>query len=237
MPAEAMAAAALVIQSLIALYLAVGEPFYGKRAYQRLLASLDHDPTARIRFYREIVVLEWALVFLVLLTLWMAGEPVARIGLVPGRMDSETVVLLAALAVGLAVPLLLGALSPGYREVLQQQVKSVRGLIPERASERRWYGLVALTAGICEEILFRGFLIAYLTALVPGLPVIPAIVLSGAIFGMAHGYQGWSGVVSTGILGVALGLLYFYTGSLLWPIVVHALIDLRVLAMVPRPQR
>ena len=43
---------------------------------------------SRVRFYRKIIILEWALVFLVLLTLRMAGEPMASIGLGAPRLDS-----------------------------------------------------------------------------------------------------------------------------------------------------
>jgi len=224
----------MVIQTVIALYLLVGESLYGRRAYERLLAALDRDPAARVRFYRKIVALEWGLVLLVFVTLWMAGEPAARIGLVPVRPDPMALVVLAALAAGIVTPIVLGALSPGYREVLWRQLASARGLLPERGDERWWYALVSVTAGVCEEILFRGFLMAYLTALVPGLPAIAALVISAAIFGMAHLYQGWGGVAMTGLVGAAMGLLYVYTGSLLWSIVAHALLDLRVLAL-PRP--
>ncbi len=234
---QALAGVALAIQSAIVLYLVIGEPLYGKRAYQRLLATLGQDPFARVRFYRKIIILEWALVFLVLLTLRMAGEPMASIGLGAPRFDSQSLVLLIALLMGIAAPLVLGAVSPGYRKGLQQQTEPLRGMLPERRDERWWFALVSVTAGVCEEILFRGFLIAYLTTLVPGLPDVGALLITGVIFGMAHLYQGWTGVVTTGVLGVVLGLFYFYTGSLLWPIVAHALLDLRVLALPLQPPK
>ncbi|BAD41459.1 CPBP family intramembrane glutamic endopeptidase [Symbiobacterium thermophilum] len=231
MPADVLAGVALAVQSAIALYLVVGEPILGTRSYRRLLAILDSDPAARLNFYRKIVILEWALVFLVLVTLRLAGEPAAVIGLTSGRLDSEALILVIALAAGIAAPLIIGAFSPGYREALQRQMESVKGLLPGRPDERLWYALVAITAGVCEEILFRGFLIAYFMKVVPGLPVVAALILSGAVFGMAHLYQGWGGVMTTGFLGIMLGVLYLYTGSLVWPIVTHALLDLRVLAL------
>lgn len=229
MPADALAGVALAVQSAIALYLVVGEPLVGTRSYRRRLASVDGDAHARVRFYRKIVIVEWALVFLVLLTLRLAREPAASIGLTPGRLDPDALVVIAAVAAGIVAPIILGAVSSGYREALRRQSASVKGLLPGRRDERRWFALVALTAGVCEEILFRGFLIAYFMKLVPGLPVVGAAILSCAVFGLAHLYQGWGGVVSTGLFGVLMAVLYLFTGSLIWPMAAHALLDLRVL--------
>ncbi len=89
-----------------------------------------------------------------------------------------------------------------------------------------------MTAGICEEVLYRGLLIALAVDLL-GLSVLGAAILAVAIFAVAHVYQGLSGMLGTGLLGAVLAALYVTTGSLLLPIIVHALIDLRGLVLVP----
>jgi membrane protease YdiL (CAAX protease family) len=55
--------------------------------------------------------------------------------------------------------------------------------------------------------------------------------LSSIAFGLAHLYQGRSGVVSTGVGGFAFGLLAMFTGSLWLPMLLHSLADLQALAM------
>jgi len=60
-----------------------------------------------------------------------------------------------------------------------------------------------------------------------------ASAVAAAIFGIDHGYQGVRGIVTTGVLALVFTAFFFGTGSLWLPIVVHALLDLRVLAMVP----
>lgn len=85
------------------------------------------------------------------------------------------------------------------------------------------FSMVAVTAGICEEALFRGFLLWYLGSLVP---LIPALVLGAVLFGMAHAYQGTKGVIQTGTVGLGLVLLYKISGSLWVPMVVHIFVDL-----------
>jgi membrane protease YdiL (CAAX protease family) len=98
--------------------------------------------------------------------------------------------------------------------------------------ERRLFTLVGVTAGVCEEWLYRGFFLAVVAAVGGGLPT-PVLVAVGALaFGLAHAYQGVAGIVTTGVLGGVMPGLYLGTGSLLLPVLLHALVDLRFL-LVP----
>ena len=90
---------------------------------------------------------------------------------------------------------------------------------------RRAFDAVSVTAGVCEEVIFRGFLIAYLMAAL-GAPFWVAGLLSSVIFGFAHAYQGPAGIPRTAAVGGMLAILYGLTGSLWAPIVAHAVIDI-----------
>ena len=65
-----------------------------------------------------------------------------------------------------------------------------------------------------------------------GLPLGLSLAISSAIFGLAHAGQGIKGMMGTAAVGLILGWIYLASGNLLVPIIVHALIDLRALAMV-----
>lgn len=94
---------------------------------------------------------------------------------------------------------------------------------PHTRTELYWFGGASLTAGFCEEFLFRGYLI---WALAPWLGWWGAAALSVLIFTSAHAYQGWNGALRTGIVGTFYTLVVAIFGSL-WPaIVLHALVDL-----------
>jgi membrane protease YdiL (CAAX protease family) len=110
-------------------------------------------------------------------------------------------------------------------------LESAAALLPATSSEHRTWVAVALTAGICKEQVFRGFLLFYLAHFFPSLPQWGAIGVSSAIFGLAHAYQGWKGVLGTGLLSLGLAFVYVGTGSLLPSMVLHALIDLRMLVL------
>jgi membrane protease YdiL (CAAX protease family) len=105
-------------------------------------------------------------------------------------------------------------------------------LFPATLIERRWWVLVGITAGLCEEILFRGFLLYYLRTSPWQLHLTLALLLSSAIFGLQHLYQGAQGVAATFVLGALFGLFFILTGNLVFPILLHAATDLRLLVML-----
>jgi sodium transport system permease protein len=77
--------------------------------------------------------------------------------------------------------------------------------------------VVAITPAICEEVLFRGFILSGLRRL----GAVSAIGISALLFGIAHAsiYR----LLPTVFLGVVFGLIVWRTGSLLCSIVAHAL--------------
>lgn len=83
------------------------------------------------------------------------------------------------------------------------------------------------TAAFGEEVLFRGFLQSRLQALSgggKGAGVLAASV-QALLFGLAHAYQGPTGMLVTGTLGLVFGLLMLRLRSL-WPLVLaHGLVD------------
>jgi membrane protease YdiL (CAAX protease family) len=117
------------------------------------------------------------------------------------------------------------------RRALAVQLRPVAALLPRTPTERRWFALLAVTAGICEELLYRGFGLAALRWAAPNLGKSTLIILTGAAFGLAHLYQGRLGVTVTGILGAYFAWITIATGSLIPVVVLHALLDLRILGL------
>lgn len=99
-------------------------------------------------------------------------------------------------------------------------------LIPVTSEERGLFAVVAVTSGICEEIVFRGWLLFALHYFL-GVSGILLVVAGGIIFGLAHSYQGPLGVLATALAGAFFCMLYLGTGTLLIPILLHILANLR----------
>jgi len=107
-------------------------------------------------------------------------------------------------------------------------------ILPKTPRQRRLWILLALTAGICEELLFRGFLFRYLHEIVPALPPMCILLVAAAVFGINHLYQGFIGALGTAFLAILFGVMFVGTGNLALPMALHALLDLRVLAIPTR---
>lgn len=84
---------------------------------------------------------------------------------------------------------------------------------------------VWLTSAFPEEVIWRGFLMTRIAKLVGGAKSAwgLALILTSLHFGLIHFYQGPSGMIATGILGLLYGLAFVLFGRNLWvPIVAHA---------------
>jgi membrane protease YdiL (CAAX protease family) len=97
-------------------------------------------------------------------------------------------------------------------------------LLPRTPGEYRTFQALSVSAGICEEVLYRGFLLWYAAMFIG---VWPAVLLTAGVFGLVHLYQGATGVLRSGVVGLLLGALYAATDSLLWPILIHIAVDLQ----------
>ena len=101
--------------------------------------------------------------------------------------------------------------------------KTVDSLLPQSLLEILvWIG-ASITAGVCEEMAFRGYLQRQFHALGGGMVV--AVLGQGLVFGLFHSYQGWRNVIVISVLGVLYGALAAWRGNLRANIVAHAFTD------------
>jgi membrane protease YdiL (CAAX protease family) len=94
------------------------------------------------------------------------------------------------------------------------------------------YCALAVTAGVCEEFLYRGFSMAALGRV--GIPAWAIVLLTSALFGLAHAYQGRGGIVGTALLGVLFAISRLIFNSLVPAIVWHAAVDVTAGLAGPR---
>lgn len=107
---------------------------------------------------------------------------------------------------------------------LPREPELVYLLIPQTAREKFWAVLIlAPTAAFCEEFLFRGFLLTQLHDWLHSL--VWAWALSSVAFGLAHCYQGWSGMTRAALLGALLAFSVVRTGTLYPAMLAHWMID------------
>ena len=223
-----------------AAWLLLGEPLLGRVSYRRLVAALDRRvPHARLRCYWQWIGQSWLLALLVAaLSIAVLGWTPVQLGVraprlpdLPGGLSwvAAGVGALLGLAGFVGAALIAsrkaGRTTPA-RPAAPPRAPAGMQILPRNRDERRVFALLAITAGITEEFVWRGFLLVLLVALFPQLPLAAAVVAMAAVFGWAHLYQGRAGILATGVLGGLLAMLYVASGSLLPSIALHAAIDL-----------
>ena len=221
------------LQHVLAVLLVVAVPAWDRIETRRVKRSADSR--AKVRSYRRVVVVLWSLTALAVVAVPPDDllRPPALSGTLArlGAAQGVPLPVVAALLVGLVLPVLIALASPHARARLAKPLEALSWYLPDSPAERRWFAAVAVSAGVCEEVLYRGFLLRHLTALLPELGGTGAVLVAALVFALAHTYQGASAAVATALVGLGLTALFVASHSLWLPIVVHALIDLRVLLL------
>jgi membrane protease YdiL (CAAX protease family) len=68
-------------------------------------------------------------------------------------------------------------------------MKSPAWVLPHDSQQRRWFALLSVTAGVCEEWVLRGVVHHWLNAKA-GVSINTSLLLSSLLFGWNHLYQG-----------------------------------------------
>ncbi len=169
---------------------------------------------------------------LILLWAWLSRTPLKAIGLV--RPGSWAGGLLAGVALGLFEKFLLkSVILPLLGAPAVNQAYHFLAGNPKRAIV--FAVLAVFEAGICEEIVFRGYLFQRLGRLlgenIPAL--IATVVITSVVFGVLHFEQGFAGVANAAIGGLISGTIYLLNRRRLYTVMVsHAVFDLAALAMI-----
>lgn len=210
-----------LLLAYLLVFFPVWELIHGRSVRERLQA----DPTRKVALYRTACLQPWLPTILLLTlygsgTLSVSGIPV----LIPVDIAQGIALLgLLALTIYLGLSLRRVVQDPDTRQQTADALRDQAWALPVDRREAAWFiGPVSISAGICEELLFRAYLIPWLDQ---ALPIWAAVLLSSALFGLLHAYQGPAGMVRTAAVGLVLALIFLATGSLLVPILLHIVVD------------
>jgi membrane protease YdiL (CAAX protease family) len=218
---------------LIFLFLGVVIPWRGYTRLRKLLALPSVDTKDKVALYAATIAFQWILVGLVVWRSLVRGLTLQQLGLgTPNWTGVIASGLFGAFFIGGLQWLNLRRIGKMEGEAPELLKKLASRLLPVNFLEYLPYAALAITAGVCEEFVYRGFAIAAFSKV--GLPLWVVVILSSLLFGLAHAYQGRSGIVSTGIFGVLLAVGRLWIGSLVPVMMWHAGLDLAAGIAAPR---
>ena len=114
------------------------------------------------------------------------------------------------------------------REETRDRLEEQTPFMPSKWKELPAYTIMCISAGVFEEIVFRGFLITFFRYLFAGFPAGAAwaVITPAIIFSLAHFYQGAKAVFKILVLSLLFGMIFWHSGSLIAVIILHFLLDL-----------
>jgi membrane protease YdiL (CAAX protease family) len=98
--------------------------------------------------------------------------------------------------------------------------QAIRFILPQSKLEILLWILTSMTAGICEEIIFRGYFQKQFSAWTGNVSL--GVLLSAAAFGAGHIYQGWRSAIVIAVYGLLFGILAEFRKSLRPGMMTHA---------------
>jgi membrane protease YdiL (CAAX protease family) len=179
-------------------------PWRGHARLKKMLATPRTSTRERLLLYASTIGFQWLAAAITAWRAWARGLTFEELGLVVhGRLRILFAAIVGAAALGALQWFNLRRLggTPGKARDFMQAL--AERILPQSRIELLPFLALAVTAGICEEFLYRGFAMAALTR--AGLPVWGVVLVSSILFGLAHLYQGRGGLVSTLVIGTVFG--------------------------------
>ena len=180
-------------------------------------ASVD-----RVRFYLRTITFEWAMLGVVLLGVRFHGSSLYTVLGERWRSGRDILRDIGIAAVfWLLSTVVLSAVSMHPHDSPTSAV--VLAILPNGLLESTLWIALSISAGICEEAVYRGYLQRQLISITSSAPV--GMALAAAAFGLAHSYKSWPGALQIALGGLMLGILAYWRKSVRPGMISHAFSD------------
>ncbi|MDE5052862.1 CPBP family intramembrane metalloprotease (plasmid) [Niallia taxi] len=217
------------------------EPIYGYYDFQKFKVNVTTNPHAREKYYINSIVGLWAPTLYIILLVLFTELTFNQIGFtLPsintnafGPIITYTVFALTGIYILAILYYMIGYhvsinIRTKFTEAKNREKEKSEylAIMPVSKREKKLWNYVSITAGLTEEIIYRGFLIFAFSYFFPNLSVWFVVIFASLLFGLAHTYQGLlSGVLRTAIVGLIFSVLYMGLNSIIPLILLHFLID------------
>lgn len=115
-------------------------------------------------------------------------------------------------------------MTPKLAQKVYDENKKIQYILPSNEKEYKWMIFVSFVAGVCEEIIYRGFLYWFLLKY---MPIAAVVILANLPFALAHVTStGFKNSAKAFVLGLTFTVALLLTDSLWLPILLHILVDL-----------
>ena len=204
------------IHTILVLAVLGGWTYWGKILADQLSAAANPN---RLRFYLVTLFLEWLFFVFVVAGVQRSGASVLLV-LGDHWHSARQVLRDVGIAAGFWIVAWVFLWILGWLLRIAALGRNMDFIIPHGGIELTVWIALSVTAGICEETVFRGYLQRQFMALTKSAPA--GILLSAATFGAAHAYQGFRMMILIALFGAMFGILAYWRGSVRPGMIAHA---------------
>lgn len=227
----------------VVLLMAVAYPVTGYIQGNRLRSGIVSGKITKSHFYLSSIIWAWIPASVILTAILLQGFSLKDLGFVfPSRSFNIPQWLYLTGWIASAAYFLYNIFCiisfRFFENVREHHAKrvasSIRTLLPVSSKEKRLWRFLSLTAGITEELQYRGYLFFAIPLLFPNAGIFTAIVVSSILFSLGHLYQGKE-VIKPAVAGLFLSLIYPVLGSIYPLIILHTLQDFVAAEIFKKP--
>lgn len=165
--------------------------------------------------YIPTIIIQWMIFLLIWITVRRERTGLAGLGFKKIRLLD----FFYAIAFLLVANLLLSLLALLLAKFDLRIPGEIELMLPTNNIERVLWVMLSLTAGVCEESAFRGYLMTRLRIFGGRASWVIPVIISSITFGMGHSYQGGGGFILLTIYGAMFAILCIRTGTI-WPAII-----------------
>lgn len=216
------------IDHVVAIILCLIAPFMAVRSRQEPEEEISFEPGDKIKLYHSNALL--LIVFaLVVITVWrIPGRPMSGLGFSWPVINGLVLQLTGIIVLLYFLDFFFQYGTKRWRERSLKDRQGAVNFIPVDFRELTHFLFLALAAGICEEIIFRGYLMHYFLFWAGNttMGIAATAFCSSVLFAFLHGYQGLAGMIKIFIFSLLFAAIFVFSKSLLLVMLIHSVIDI-----------
>jgi uncharacterized protein len=221
-------------------------PWRGQVRVRRLLAQPTLTTSQRLSLYASTIGFQWFIVAVIYWRSMARRLSLSELGLDVSGVRSTTefaIVFMTLLCLNQWAGLRKMARALADRrdptDQLSFHFQFTQKIMPQTSTEKVAFVALALTAGMSEEFIYRGFVFALFSRAFghSGAAMLLTIAVSSIWFAVAHLYQGRRGMITTFVVGMLFSVARVLSGNLAPAILAHVGIDLVAGLYAPRVLR
>ncbi len=204
---------------IIAGLIGVIYPAYFLLTYKSTLKKIKTVAGFKLVDYKLTIFLFWFLTVIILVNHFLYRQP--DLNFYP-TLNTTGLILSAIVLLFIGLQYKQSKVTPENVEMLKDKMKSILFYLPWSKKELRWFILLSISAGICEEIIFRLFLFEFLKEYAG---LIVAFLLTNILFSLTHIMSGKQNMIGSLLLGILFTAIYYFTENIWISILLHMGLD------------